>query len=154
MEIDRQDIRLALRGFLELLESADQQAKIETLELWLGQLAFLQHFIDDVPADDNASALLAHDSTHWKKLITTHFPTLGEYSHPSAISAKADGLNLPKGNAVDDLAEIAAEIFECVQRWDRYGENDALWYFRVGYQTHWERHLRSLQHYLQNRPLG
>ncbi len=149
MEIDRQDIRLALRGFLELLESADQQAKIETLELWLGQLAFLQHFIDDIPANDKLFDLPAHDTAHWMKLIATHFPSLGN-DIPATISGDFD---LSTGNAVEDLAEIAAEIFECVQRWEIYGENHALWYFKVGYQTHWERRLRNLQRYLHHRPL-
>ncbi len=150
MEIDRQDIRLALRGFLEMLESADQQAKLETLELWLGQLAFLQHFIEDVPSDDKLPALSSSDTAHWVKMIAAHFPGLGKYNN----LAETGDFALSEDNAVDDLAEIAAEIFECAQRWDRYGENHALWYFRVGYQTHWEKLLRNLQRYLQNRPLG
>ena len=152
MEIDQQDIRLALRGFLELLESADQQAKIETLELWLGQLAFLQHFIENIPPDDKLPTLPARDTAYWAKLIATHFPTLGNYN--ITVSAETDAFDLSTGNAVDDLAEIAAEISECIQRWESYGENHALWYFRVGYQTHWEKRLRNLQHYLHNRPLG
>lgn len=152
MEIDRQDIRLALRGFLELLESADQQAKIETLELWLGQLAFLQHFIEDIPPEDTLSALPARDTAHWTKLIATHFPSLGNYN--PTISAETSDFDLSTGSSVDDLAEIAAEISECVQRWEIYGENHALWYFRAGYQTHWEKRLRNLQRYLHNRPLG
>lgn len=152
MEIDRQDIRLALRGFLELLESADQQAKIETLELWLGQLAFLQHFVEDIPSDDKLPALPVRDAAYWTKLIATHFPSLGNYN--TMISAETGDFDLSTGNAIDDLAEIAAEISECVQRWNIYGENQALWYFRVGYQMHWEKRLRNLQRYLYNRPWG
>jgi hypothetical protein len=133
MKIEHQDIRLALLGFLELLENAeDQQPKIETLELWLGQLAFLQHFIGDIP-DDNASLTLpTRDDAHWRKLIGENFPGFG--------------------SSVDDLAEIAVEISECVQRWEHAGENSALWYFKVGYQAHWGIHLRNLQTYLHNLP--
>jgi hypothetical protein len=143
MKIDHQIIHLALRGFLELLESTDKQATIETLELWLGQLTFLQHFIGDVPdAEGEYSAPTVRDDAHWRKLIGEQFPGLGDENLPRGI-----------GNPVDDLAYIAREISECIQRWEKSGENNALWYFRFSYQAHWGTHLKNLQTYLHHLPV-
>ncbi len=151
--INHQVIRRALLGFLELLESTDKQASIEILELWLGQLAFLQHFIGDIPdAGSEYSKLLAGDLMRWRKLIGEQFPGLGDYNLPAAVSEQAGASEILIGNPVNDLADIAGEISECLRRWENIGENNALWYLRFGYQAHWGAHLRDLQTYLHDLP--
>lgn len=144
MKIERQDIRAALLGFLELLESTDKQASIEILELWLGQLAFLQHFVDDIADDENhISVRPANEYARWRDILEMKFPTWGYYdiptTHPSQI-----------GDAIDDLVDIASEVSECLRRWEQAGSDEALWYFKFSYQRHWGAHLRNLQTYLHN----
>jgi len=148
--INHQVIRRALFGFLELLESVDKQANIEILELWLGQLAFLQHFIGDIPEADSEYSASAHDYARWKKLIGEQFPGLGYYNIPAALPVQIGASEIPVGDSIDDLAEIAVEISECLQRWEHAGENNALWHLRFRYQAHWGTRLRNLQTYLYN----
>ena len=149
--IKRQTIRAALRGFLELLETADEYTSIALLELWLGQLAFLQHFISDVPEDARASFIApAHDDGSWRRLIVERFPMLGCYDLPAAFSTPTGQPEALIGDSVNDLAGIAAEITETLRRWEQIGEEHALCYFRSGYQRHWEMRLRNLQGYLHD----
>lgn len=154
IKIDGTRIRAALRGFLELLESTDKHANVELLELWLGQLAFIQHFIGDVHYEDSKSSPPpARDYARWRKLIAEQFPVLGYYSIPGAVPLQMAASEISIGDALDDLAEIAGEVVECVWRWENNGENDALWYLRFSYQAHWGTHLRNLQAYIQNLPV-
>lgn len=150
MKINRQDIRAALRGFLELLESTDKQASIELLELWLGQLVFLQHFVGEIEAEADDSAYKpTRDYTYWKRLIAEQFTSLGYYNIPPTAPLPTSVSELV-GDAVDDLADIALDISECLQRWENLGEENALWYFRFSYETHWGTHLRNLEIYLHS----
>ena len=82
-------------------------------------------------------------------MIGNRFPSLGYYNIPSTISVNVGEAEMHTGDALDDLADIANELSECVWRWQNNSENDALWHFRFSYETHWRSHLRSLQLYLQ-----
>ena len=149
--IKRQVIRAALLGFLELLETADEHTSIALLELWLGQLAFLQHFISDVPEHGEASFVQpAHNDGRWRKLIAERFPTLGHYDIPAALPTPTGQSEMLVADSVDDLADIAGEISECLRRWEHLGEEHALCYFRSGYQHGWGMRLRNLQGYLHD----
>lgn len=143
MKIEQQDIRAALCGFLELLESTDKQASTELLELWLGQLAFLQHFAGDFTGDSQVFVQPLHDHVRWRNLIVEQFAELGHYKLPAAAHTHTD-------DPVDDLARIAEAVSECLRRWEHTDGNHALWYFRVSYQDYWGTHLRSLQAHLHH----
>lgn len=135
MNVTPRHIRSALLGFLELLESPDRQS-LELLEMWLGQLAFLQHFIGEVSMDENAPSFpLVRNHSYWTKTAGEHFPSL-------------------TGQPLDNLAEIAVEICVCLQHWESVSEEQALWYYQSSYQTKWGIRLRSLQSYLHNRHLA
>lgn len=47
--------------------------------------------------------------------------------------------------AVDDLSGILDDLSEIRWRFDHTSEADALFYFQLGFQSHWGHHLRSLQ---------
>lgn len=136
MRIRPHHIRAALRGFLELLENSNDRSSLALLEMWLGQLAFLQHFVgkmtEHAQGEDTAPA---HAPTRWRALVIEQFPPLGEAGIPA-----------------DDLAEIAAEISTCLQCWEQQGEQIGLWHFQIGYQLRWGTRLRNLQGYLHNIP--
>ena len=55
------------------------------------------------------------------------------------------------GDALDDVADIAHDLKEVLGRWESTSEADAIWYLRMGFETHWGKHLRSLQLYLHAR---
>jgi len=149
--IKRQVIRAALSGFLELLETADEYTSIALLELWLGQLAFLQHFVSDVPENESAFFIQpAGDDGRWRRLIAERFPMLGCYDLPVVLSTSTGQPEAVASDSVDDLAQIAREISESLRRWENLGEEHALCYFRSGYQRHWGTRLRNLQGYLHD----
>lgn len=134
MKVRPHHIRAALRGFLELLESTNDRSSLALLEMWLGQLAFIQHFVGDMTEQaQGENSPQAHDQTRWRMLIIEQFPRLGETGIPA-----------------DDLAEIAAELSACLQCWEQDGEQAGLWRFKSGYQVRWGKRLRDLQIYLHN----
>ena len=92
--------------------------------------------------------LPAGEDVRWRKLIREQFPILSHHKMPATIPAPPGASELPAGDPVDDLAEIAQAISECLRRWENMGENQALSYFRSSYQEHWGTHLRNLQLYL------
>ena len=47
--------------------------------------------------------------------------------------------------AVEDLSGILDDLEEIRWRFDRTSEADALFHFKLGFQSHWGHHLRSLQ---------
>ena len=52
------------------------------------------------------------------------------------------------GDAIDDILDITNDLKEILWRFDRFGADDAHWYFRMLYQIHWGEHLRGLAGYL------
>ena len=54
------------------------------------------------------------------------------------------------GDAIDDIAGIAEDLDEVVNRWDN-SVDDALWGMKLSFGVHWEEHLRNLQLYLCKR---
>lgn len=75
------------------------------------------------------------------------FPDLGPYDAVTELS-KADGRpEVTAGDALDDLADIAVDLQEVLDR-AKFSIDDAVWLFRFGFETHWGTHLRWLQLYL------
>ena len=51
-------------------------------------------------------------------------------------------------DAIDDIADIAGELFDVVWLWEHTSQGNALWYFHFSYGAHWGKHLRELKSYL------
>ena len=85
---------------------------------------------------------------HWSSLAESLFPEFGLYHsvHPF-IYQSAEEPKLTAGDAIDDIADIACELEEFIQRWD-VSEEDAIWHLDFGFRNHWGTHLRELQLYL------
>jgi hypothetical protein len=151
MKIDHQEIHSSVLNFLELLENGEREisTSVETLELALDKLALISHFLADIPEDEKEyPEAPTRNYSRWRELIGQRFPNLGYYNIPSTISVNIGEVELNTGDAVDDLADIANELSEFAWRWQNNSEHDALWYFRLSYESHWGSHLRSLQMYL------
>jgi hypothetical protein len=80
--------------------------------------------------------------------IGPRFPDLGYYG--SADPKEVPGQAIV-GDAIDDIMDITNDLKQVLWRFDRFGPDDANWYFRFLYQGHWGEHLRDLARYLHSR---
>jgi hypothetical protein len=148
MKIDRQEIHSSILNFLELLEN-EIPTDVALLELALDKLALMYHSVGEFSNDENEyPEMPVRDYSRWREKLGKRFPNLGYYNIPGTISVNVGEAELDTGDALDDLADIANELSEVVWRWQNNSENDALWYLRFSYESHWGSHLRSLQMYL------
>jgi hypothetical protein len=82
-----------------------------------------------------------------RRRFAAAFPDLGLYDAVPELS-KADGSpEVTAGDALDDLADIAVDLQEVLDR-AKVSVHDAVWEFRFGFEAHWGTHLRWLQVYL------
>jgi Domain of unknown function (DUF5063) len=86
--------------------------------------------------------------------VAAHFPELGYYNTPSSITQHIAEAEIDVGDAIDDITDIAIELYDVLWRFDHTSADDALWYFSNSYFTHWEQHLRQLQLCLQRIAAG
>ncbi len=77
--------------------------------------------------------------------IATRFPDLGFYGTVFGVDVPGEAL---VGDAIDDILDITNDLKEVLWRFDRFGAEDAHWYFRMLFQIHWGEHLRGLAGYL------
>ncbi len=143
------DIRAAIEGFIDLLENGlnDEQANIRALELNLDKLALAYHLIE-VAFEDYASEAPSQNYNQLKHLAIGRFPGFGYYNEPKNITEKIGETEILIGDALDDIADIAMDLYEVLWYWENEGKKVALWKFCFGYEHHWGAHLRSLQSYL------
>jgi hypothetical protein len=78
------------------------------------------------------------------------FPDLGVYNAVTDFSEPTGNAAVTAGDALDDLADIAVDLHEVLDR-TKASMEDAVWHFRFGFETHWGTHLRWLQLYLHAR---
>jgi Domain of unknown function (DUF5063) len=133
------------RRFLRLLNEGDAPSK-EELAQALDELAMAYHETPDCePADDDGDPPKS-DYNERCRALAERFSDLGNY----AVADPVEPLNDKPlvGDAIDDLADIVADLEEVVWRFENLGANDAHWYFKMLYQIHWGRHLRELSLYL------
>ncbi len=148
--VDRQQIHRTIRDFLDLIEGeasvADREAR---LALLLDRLALAQHFAG--PSVDRADYPEAprRNADELRSRVCERFPNYGFYNLPEAVVENIGESSCVVGDAIDDLAEIAADLYEIEWYWSNTGEENALRYLQLSYRTHWQEHLRGLQLYLK-----
>ncbi len=74
------------------------------------------------------------------------FPELGYYCDVDPDENIEQKIGV--GNAIDDIADIARDLSEVLWLKQNVSENEAVWMFRFGYESHWGRHLHDLRRYL------
>jgi hypothetical protein len=108
------------------------------------ELALSYH---DTPAgepDENDDTPPAEiDATYAE--IGSRFTAFGYYSTVFGIGVSEEALI---GDAIDDILDVTNDLKEVLWRYERFGVDDANWYFRMLYQIHWGEHLRGLANYL------
>jgi hypothetical protein len=134
-----------LRRFLHLAQERESPSK-EELSRALDELALSFHDCPPGrPAEGDAEPP-ADDSSSLYAALGPRFPDFGYYamSDPTEVL----GGEPTVGDAIDDLADIVNDLRQVSWRYDMLGADDAHWHFRLGFQTHWGEHLRSLARYL------
>jgi len=133
---------------------------------------FVALILDDAPPDEvtlaqelDALALMVREATYGdlaeedaspprsdyqarRAHIAARFPKLGWYGTADPCAVPAEPL---VGDAIDDLADILSDLEEVVWLAEHVGLDDAHWYFRFAFFSHWGRHLRELALYLHAR---
>jgi len=136
---------VAARGFLALIEEGAVPSSRELLRA-LDELAMAYHQAPEGdPADDDATPPRTDYQERYASL-GKRFPDYGYY----AVSDPTEPVSEKGmvGDAIDDLADISADLEEVIWRFDNLGPDDAHWHFRFLFEVHWGMHLRELAVYL------
>jgi len=131
-------VAAAIDRFVVLAEgAATMTADHGKMIALLDELAWLAHTIE--------LAELAFDETEYDDPPESNLRRSNEIARvwiPAGIEER-DG-------AVDDLSGILDDLIEIRWRFDHTSEADALFYFQIGFWSHWGHHLRSLQKILHD----
>jgi hypothetical protein len=156
--MNRKEIYQAMVDFLSLTEGngRDIEDRETDLRIAVDRLALVSHFhFKDFQFDKrdfpNAPR---EDHSHLRKRIESLYPNFGYYNTAADVTLKIGETELVVGDAIDDIADIAADMHEVLWRWRNTSADDALWHFRLDYESHWGSHLRHLQLYLLSVFLG
>lgn len=148
--MSRAEIREVIDHFLRLIKtpSQDEAKSLSFLEFALDYLAYARHcavddFVDGYPDPPT------QDYAHFRQLAAAQFPRLGFYDLPQPGGGRNSTTTSYTGDALDDLADIACDLAKVQWCWDHTCTEDALWHFCFSYETHWGKHLRNLQWYLE-----
>ena len=150
--MSRDEIKQTIDDFLSLIEKGcgsaeENEAK---LKLLLDKLALAQHFASyTFDGKDYADAPpVAYEDL--RKLVTAQFPKYGYYNVVADVTIKIAETEVNTGDAIDDIADIAGDLFETKWCWENNSVEDGLWHFKNNFENHWSQHLRGLQTYLLN----
>ena len=145
-----QDIQNAIRSFLYLVEkgTGSVEGDEKMLSLMIDRLSVASHYrvygrngvSSTVPPDHDSEAL--HD------LVTERFPNYGYYNTPEYIVRHVADTTCLVGDAIDDIVDIALDLYTVEWYWENVSERTALRYFGDRYRQNWGMQLRQLQLYL------
>ncbi len=149
-------IKTAIAEFISLIESdgISPENRLLRLRRSVDQLALLQHDVSYAFDDRDYPDTPQKDYQALREIVSSRFPELGYYNVPASVTQHIAEADMHVGDAIDDIADIARDLYDVQWRWENTSADDALWYFTNNYFTHWEEHLRGLQLYLQRLAAG
>ncbi|HKP62750.1 MAG TPA: hypothetical protein VJV78_38705 [Polyangiales bacterium] len=135
-----------------MLEAAQPAVDAEQrLGLVLDQLALAQHFVEyDFDSKEHGEAP-RRDYDELRRLAAQAFPDFGYYNVALPLLEEIGNAQCGVGDAIDDLADIARDLYDVAWRWSNTSVDDALFHFQHGFRAHWRDHVRGLQLYLAAR---
>jgi hypothetical protein len=136
-----------VRNFLRLFEDATpaEERTPERLSELLDRLLIAYHESAEVAPQSHARPPSGNYEDDRRRMERC-FPDFGLYG--SSGPEIWPGGEVLVGDAIDDLADLYAELRGVDWLSINSGQADALWHFRFGYQSHWGRHLLDLRSYL------
>lgn len=135
----------AARNFLALMRDGRAPSSQHLLRA-LDELTGAYHQTPEGDPADNDAAPPRGDYQERRSEIARRFPDYGYYTL-SEPTGPVDG-EQSVCDAIDDLADISADLEEVVWRFGTFGADDAHWHFRFLFEIHWGMHLRELSLYL------
>lgn len=143
-----EQIKGACRGYLELLAcaSGDLRERQSRLAEALDRLCAAYNQADDVEPDTVEVDSPRADPQKFGEQAGASFPELGFY--PQVDPLHGFKQKIGQGWGMDDLTDIAIDLTEVLWLFEQNRNNDAIWTFRWGYQSHWGHHLHDLRRYL------
>jgi hypothetical protein len=142
----------AINKYLSVLESdITEDEAIESLMESLDTLASVCHRIEFQSDDNDYPDPPEADHARTMEVARKRFPSLGFYNVAGEISENISECDLHVGDAISDIAEIADDLNEVLWYFENTTNENALFYFELGYRTHWGRHMRELQLYLHDK---
>lgn len=135
----------AVKSFLDL---ACDRPSVSNEELYraLDTLVEAYHNAPPCEPSDRDDEPPSHDYPALRQTLGAKFTDLGYYNAGSRSEPLAQS-NLV-GDALDDLTDIVQDLRDIAWRSSNLGEDDAIWWFRWSFESHWGLHLRSLSLYL------
>lgn len=147
--MDRNEIYKTIRGFLSLFETeSDVESSQEKLTLALDRLALAYNFVEYEFDETNYPDAPRKDYNELRAIASNLFPTYGFYNVVNNLSVNVGLPSEAVGDAIDDIVDIAKDLYEVEWLWENTTEDNALWQFSFGYTSHWGEHLRWLQLYI------
>ena len=152
----RDELKSTIDDFLLLIEKGSESVEINEaqLKLLLDKLAMAQHFASYVFDEKEYSEPPKRAAGDVLVLVKKRFPNYGYYNVAEDVINNVGGSTVIVGDALDDITDIALDLFESKWRWENNSVEDGLWHFKNHFEIHWGRHLRELQLYLLNLELS
>jgi hypothetical protein len=134
----------AIRKFLSIIDSdTTEEEAIRNLITSLDELAFLSHSISYEPSDEDYPDPPKLDYLKTLEKVKIRFSSLGFYN--------IAGSDEHVGDAISDIAEMADDLNEVLWYFHNTSNDNALFYYKLDFATHWGAILRELQLYLHDR---
>lgn len=139
-------MKAEIETFLDLIKSSDGDGRerLQALADALDRLALAYSrtscLFDEIeyPEAPVASYQMFVDTAR------TAYPEL-ECHYSCVDPLKLQKQEVMLGDGIDDIADIARDLSEVLWRLDHTSADDAAWYFRFSYESHWGRHLHHLR---------
>lgn len=135
----------AARSFLTLLDGGPTPSSRELLRS-LDELAMAYHHTPEGDPSEDEATPPTRDYQQRRASLGKRFPSYGYYTLWDPTEPVDDKELV--GDAIDDLADIAADLEQVLWRFENLGADDAHWYYRFLFEIHWGMHLRELALYL------
>jgi hypothetical protein len=149
------ELRQTIQRYLVLLEDSGGTPEENLLRLAdvldeLARLArYTEPFFEDGYPDPPSAGRDRYKQN--RGLAATRFPGLGPYNLPDPISRSPGECQIAVADPYDDIADIAGDLLQVQWCFAHTSDQDALWHFRLGHDSHWGDHLSNLRWYLYAR---
>lgn len=144
------EIKRTIDDFLSFIEtgcgSSDENHR--KLKLYVDQPALAQHFAECTFDERKYPDPPDRPYEELRKLVSARFPSYGFYNVAEDVVENLSESKTGIGDAIDDLADIARDLFKVKWRWENNSPEDGIWQFKFTFDVHWSLHLRELQLFL------
>ena len=149
-------IQTSVAEFIRLIEddAISPGNRLLRLRRSLDQLGLLQHDTSYAFDDRDYPDAPSKDYQTLRQIVASRFPELGHYNIPGSVTQHIAEADMHVGDAIDDITDIALDLYDVQWRWENTSVGNALWYFTNSYSNHWEEHVRDLQMCLQRLAAG